>query len=366
MTKPFRVVVAPDKFKGSLPAAEVAETVAAVLRQHAPRADIVRHPVADGGEGTVALALSSGFSPAPATVTGPLGDPVTATFAARDGIAVLEMASVAGLALLPGAPDPETAWRATTYGVGELVLAAVEHGAHQVVVGVGGSSTTDGGAGAVAALGVDLARLADTAGLAPRLSGVDLILACDVDNPLIGPDGAAAVYGPQKGADSETVAKLEDRLVRWADAVAVATGRDLRDLPGAGAAGGLAFGLVALARARIVSGVELLLELTGFQKVAAAADLVVVGEGSLDHQSLRGKGPVGVARVAAAHGSTVIAVAGRNQLTEVEWRAAGLSAVYALTDLEPDPAVCMRDARRLLATISQSVASDWIGPGAPG
>ena len=154
--------------------------------------------------------------------------------------------------------------------------------------------------------------------------------------------------------------RLEARLAAWADAVAAATGHDRRNQPGAGAAGGFAFGLVALAGARIVSGVELLLELTGFPDVAAAADLVVVGEGSLDQQSLRGKGPIGVARAAAAQGATVVAVAGRNQLSEAEWSSAGLSAVYALTDLEPDPAVCMDDAERLLATLTRSVASDWL------
>jgi glycerate 2-kinase len=369
MTAPFRVVVAPDKFKGSLRADEVAEALTEVLASR-PGVEVVQHPVADGGEGTVDVALASGFRPVTVTVTGPLGHPVEATFALRDDMAVLEMAAAAGLALLPGAPDPGTAWDATTYGVGELVLAAVDHGARRVVVGVGGSATTDGGAGAVEALGIDVAALgrhpphpsARRTGLDDRLVEVDLVVACDVDNPLLGPSGAASVYGSQKGADEQCAAALESRLAGWADAVAGATGTDERDLPGAGAAGGLAFGLVALAGARLVPGAALLLELTGFDDVVASADLVVVGEGSLDGQSLRGKGPIGVARAATARGAAVVAVCGRNTLTTLETERAGLRAVYALTDVESDPAVCMRDARRLLRDVAGRIAGDWLPP----
>lgn len=349
MSRPRRVVVAPDKFKGSLSADEVASTVAAVL-ERAPGTEVVRHPVADGGEGTVDLALAAGFRPVTVTVTGPLGGPVEATFALRDRMAVLEMASAAGLALLPDGPSPATARGATTYGVGQLVLAAMDRGATRIVVGAGGSATTDGGAGAVEALAREESRLAD----------VDLVVACDVDNPLVGPSGAAAVYAPQKGAAPAAVEALEERLLDWADSVAAATGRDLRHLPGVGAAGGLAFGLVAVAGARLVPGAELLLELTGFDEVVAAADLVVVGEGSLDRQSLRGKGPLSVARSASRRGATVVAVTGRTELTADEWRGAGLSAVYALSDLESDPEVSMRDARRLLSVVASRLAADWL------
>lgn len=368
MGRPFRVVVAPDKFKGSLRAAEVAETVAEVLRAHSTAIDVRRHPVADGGEGTVDLAAASGFRPVTVTVSGPLGVPTAATFARRGNTAVLEMASAAGLALLPTGPDRDTARRATTYGVGELILAAVADGATQVIVGAGGSATTDGGMGAVEALGVDVAALgqrpqrpgARGRGLDARLAGVDLVVACDVDNPLLGPRGAAHVYGPQKGADRDCVDELETHLERWADQVAAATGTDVRDRPGVGAAGGLAFGLVALAGARIAGGVDLLMDLTGFDAVASAADLVVVGEGSLDHQSLNGKGPIGVARLAAARGASVVAVVGRNGLSEAEWRRAGLQAVYALGDREPDPQICMRDAKRLVAEVSAELGARWL------
>lgn len=369
MTRPYRVVVAPDKFKGSLRAEEVAEAIAEVLTR-CPRVEVVKHPVADGGEGTVELALTAGFDPVAVNVTGPLGRSVEATFAMRDHMAVIEMATAAGLALLPSAPDPGTAWNATTYGVGELILAAVDRGATHVVVGAGGSATTDGGAGAVEAMGTDVVALGQqphrTAAPGRRLNGrlaeVDIVVACDVDNPLVGPAGAAAVYAPQKGADSRCVAALEIRLAEWADAVAAATNKDIRHMPGAGAAGGLGFGLVAIAGARLVSGAELLLELTGFDDVAASADLVIVGEGSLDQQSLRGKGPVGLARAASKRGTTVIAVTGRNELTESERREAGLRAVYSLRDVESDPAVCMRDARRLLSIVAGKIAEDWLGP----
>lgn len=369
MTRPYRVVVAPDKFKGSLSADEVAEAITEVLAPR-PGVEVVKHPVADGGEGTVDLALAAGFEPVTVDVTGPLGRSVEATFAMRDHLAVIEMASAAGLALLPGAPDPGTAWNSTTYGVGELILAAVERGATHVVVGAGGSATTDGGAGAVEALGTNVAALgwqpheptAAHSGLDGRLAGVDIVVACDVDNPLLGRDGAAAVYAPQKGADPRCVATLERRLAAWADTVTAATGEDIRDMPGVGAAGGLSFGLVALAGARLLSGTELLLELTGFDHVAASADLVIVGEGSLDRQSLRGKGPVGVARAAAARGTPVIAVTGRCSLTERELQRAGLRAVYSLSALERDPEVCMREARRLLSQAARILADDWLPP----
>lgn len=367
MTTPYRVVVAPDKFKGSLRADEVAEAITEVLAR-CPQVEVVKHPVADGGEGTVELALAAGFEPVAVDVTGPLGRSVEATFAMRGRMAVIEMASAAGLAMLPSTPDPGTAWGATTYGVGELILAALDRGAAHIVVGAGGSATTDGGAGAVEALGVDVAELGrqphrpteSRAGLDGRLTGVDLVVACDVDNPLLGPAGAAAVYSPQKGADSRCVEALESRLASWADAVAAETGHDIRHMPGAGAAGGLGFGLVAIAGARLVSGTELLLELTGFDDVAASADLVIVGEGSLDQQSLRGKGPVGVARAASTRGMPVVAVTGRNELTELEREEAGLRAIYSLSDLDSDPEVCMRDARRLLAILAGRIADDWL------
>jgi glycerate kinase len=368
-----RVVVAPDSWKGSLTAAQAAAALGRGLRRGAPAVEVVEHPVADGGEGTVDLVLRHGFAPAAARVPGPLGAPVEARYAVRGDTAVVEMAAAAGLGLLPGPPDDDTARRASTAGVGGLLAAALDTGARRIVLGVGGSATTDGGAGAATALGarlltaggalpapggaslLDLDRL-DLRGLDPRLPDVELLVACDVDNPLTGPAGAAAVYGPQKGAGPGTVALLDRALTRWADVVAATTGRDLRELPGAGAAGGLGFGAAALLGAEVVPGIAFLLELTGFADAVRGADLVVVGEGRLDAQSLRGKGPIGVAAQARAAGAEVVAVAGRCDLADPA--AAGLAAVYELRDLEPDPAASMRRAAELLEFVGERIAAD--------
>ena len=371
-------MVAPDKFKGSLTAAQVAATVAAALRALAPEAVVVEHPVADGGEGTVDLALRTGFAPVVREVPGPLGEPVSAVYAMLGDTAVIEMASAAGLSLLPSGADDETAARGSTYGVGVLVTDALDRGARRIVLGVGGSATTDGGAGAAVALGarlrarsgepvgaggiglLDVASV-DLTGLDPRLRQTEIVIACDVDNPLTGETGAAAVYGPQKGASSITVAALAAALESWADVVAAEVGYDRRDIPGAGAAGGIGFAAMALFGARLVPGIELLLELTGFRDVVRDADLVVVGEGSLDEQSLRGKGPVGVASLARRSARpAVVAVVGRGTLTRDQVAAAGLDAVYALTDLEPREETCIREARRLLEAASAQIASDWL------
>ncbi|MGY1641867.1 glycerate kinase [Geodermatophilus sp. SYSU D00703] len=374
-----RIVLAPDKFKGSLTAPEVAAALTRGLRRSLPDAEVVEQPIADGGEGTVEMVLSAGFTARTCVVPGPLGDPVTARYALRGDTAVVEMSAAAGLALLPPpGPTEQTALAATTLGAGRLVADALGAGARRIVIGVGGSATTDGGAGALVGLGArvltaegddvppggaglaDAARL-DIAGLDPRLAGAEVVVACDVDNPLTGPAGAAAVYGPQKGATPAAVARLDAALARWADVVAAATGGDLRDRPGAGAAGGIAFGLSSVLGARLTPGVGLLMELTGFADVVRDAALVVVGEGSLDAQSLRGKGPIGLAALARAAGTPVVAVAGRSLISPDEARAAGLGAVHALTDLEPDPARCMTDAAALLETVGGRIGEELRG-----
>jgi glycerate kinase len=372
------VVLAPDKFKGSLGADEVAAALARGLRRGLPGIRLRTHPIADGGEGTVAMVLAHGFEPVERTVQGPLGGSVRATYALRGEVAVVEMAAAAGLALLPGSPDAASARAASTHGVGELIADALDRGARRVVLAVGGSATTDGGAGMAAALGarartadgrapapggtglLDVQQL-DLAGLDPRLAGATVLVACDVDNPLTGPSGAAAVYGPQKGADPAAVAELDRALAHWADVVAAATGRDLRDLPGAGAAGGLGFGAAAVLGARVVSGVEYLLELSGFRASVEGADLVVVGEGSLDEQSLRGKGPIGVAAVAVRAGVPVVAVAGRSLVGAAALREAGIDAVWTLAELEPDPARSMAGAAELLERTAVRIAAERLG-----
>lgn len=363
----MRVVVAPDKFKGSLTAEQVVAHVAAGLRRVVPDVEVVGVPVADGGEGTVDAALAAGYRAVDVEVTGPLGVPVTARYAARDDVAVVEMAAASGLALT--AADVDAARTSGTAGTGELLAHATGGGATTVVLGVGGSASTDGGAGMLRALG---ARLLDDVGapvgpggaglatlasadLAPareRLAGVELVLATDVDNPLLGPQGAAAVYGPQKGADAATVVELEAGLTRL---VRVLGAAEEASRPGAGAAGGLGFGAFLLGARRRV-GVEVVLELVGFADALAGADLVVTGEGSLDAQSLHGKTPVGVAGAARAVGVPTVAVAGRRDVADDALRAAGIVDVLALTDVEPDVQRCIAEAGPLLEDVAEQLA----------
>lgn len=369
------IVVAPDKFKGSATAADVAAALAEGLRAATPRR-VVEFPIADGGEGTVDMMIGSGFSPVSCTVPGPLQQPVPASYALRGRTAVIEAASAAGLALLGrGGPTATTARTATSRGVGALLGDALARGADRIVLGVGGSATTDGGAGLLVALGarlldghgdplypsgadLDQACTLDLDGLDRRLRDVEIIVACDVDNPLTGPHGAAFVYGPQKGADPCTVRLLDRSLSRWADTVARCVGRDLRGRPGVGAAGGMAFAMAAVLGARLTPGINLLLDLAGFPEVVDGAALVIVGEGSLDEQSLRGKGPVGVARAARARGVPVVAIGGRSLVCATELSSAGIDAVYTLAALEPDATASMLNARTLLRQIGTTIARD--------
>ncbi|WP_210649213.1 glycerate kinase [Nocardioides sp. SYSU D00065] len=365
MTTP-RVLVAPDKFKGSLPAHEVARALATGLRRVRPEAVVDVLPVADGGDGTLDAAVASGFERVPVVASGPTGEPVATAYARRGTTAVVEMADACGLARLPGGvPAPTTA---TSRGLGEVVAAALDAGCRDLVIGIGGSASTDGGVGMLAALGaaVDPHDLSsdvhlDLSGLHPALAQSRIVVACDVDNPLTGPEGAAAVYAPQKGATPEQVALLDARLVRWADAVAAATGTDRRDQPGAGAAGGVGFGLVAVLGAELRPGIDLMLDLLGFADRVPGADLVITGEGSLDEQSLRGKAPVGVATAAARVGVPVVAVCGRSLLTADQVAAAGFAGAHALTDLEPDVDVCLREPDRLLTDLGALVARRYLG-----
>ena len=377
----MKIVVAPDKFKGSLPATKVAAAIAAGLHAGRPGAEVVTIPVADGGEGTVDAAVAAGYERVPVTAAGPAGDPVRASYARRGEVAVVELAGVCGLARLPGGrPAPLTA---SSFGAGEVLRAALESGVRRIVFGVGGSASTDGGAGLLQALG---ARVLDTSGEPVRPGGAglrevaaldltglhralypaDIILAADVDNPLTGPDGAAEVYGPQKGASPAEVAALDAGLRRWAAVVAAAVGRDWSRTPGAGAAGGVGFAALAVLGATRRPGIELVLDLAGFETALDGADLVITGEGSLDAQSLAGKTPVGVARAAARRGIAVVAVAGRSTLREAELAAAGIAAVYPLTDLEPDLERCRAEADRLLRRTGQMIARDRLAEVATG
>lgn len=319
------VVVAPDKLKGSCSAAEAAAAIVAGLREvWGDRAEYRAIPMADGGEGTVEAFLDGGACARRVTVHGPLGDPVEATYALLDGIAVAEMAAASGLGLIGARRKPLVA---TTYGTGEVMRDALDAGARRIVLGIGGSATTDGGAGALAALGARfydaegealeprpealerLARL-DLDALDPRLSAVEIDVACDVDNPLLGARGAAAVYGPQKGAGPEAVARLDGILRRLADVAVAATGRDLRDLAGAGAAGGLGWGLATCLGARLSRGFALVAELRGLRAALDGAVLCVTAEGRIDTQTLAGKVVAGVATLCAELAVPVVALAG--------------------------------------------------------
>ncbi|MEU1072065.1 glycerate kinase [Streptomyces sp. NPDC005878] len=373
-----RVLVAADKFKGSLTAVQVAERVTAGLRRVVPDLAVETLPVADGGDGTVAAAVAAGFTRREARVTGPLGTPVTAAYAVRDGVAVVEMAEASGLQHLPeGVFAPLTA---TTYGSGELLLAALDAGARTIVFGVGGSATTDGGAGMLAALGArfldaagepvapgggPLATLAtaDLSGLDPRFASVDLVLASDVDNPLTGPKGAPAVYGPQKGATPEDVAALDAALGHFAEVLEASLGGRAAEAalaPGAGAAGGIGYGALVALGATFRPGIEVMLDVLGFAPALDRATLVITGEGSLDEQTLHGKAPAGVAAAARAAGVEVVAVCGRLALPPEALGRAGIRRAYALTDLEPDPARCMAEAGPLLERSAERLARDFL------
>ncbi|AZM79956.1 glycerate kinase [Streptomyces sp. KPB2] len=375
-----RVLVAADKFKGSLTAVEVAERVTAGLRRVVPDVRVEALPVADGGDGTVAAAVAAGFERREVRVAGPLGDEVTAAYALREGTAVVEMAEASGLQRLPeGVLAPLTS---STHGSGEVLRAALDAGARTIVFGVGGSATTDGGAGMLAALGArfldadgepvapgggGLAALAsaDLTGLDPRLADVELVLASDVDNPLTGPKGAPAVYGPQKGASPDDVTALDAALAHFAKVLEQTEGVGARVAeyaasPGAGAAGGIGFGAMLLG-ARFRPGIEVMLDVLGFAPALERADLVITGEGSLDEQTLHGKAPAGVAAAARAAGKEVVAVCGRLALPAETLGRAGIRRAYPLTDVEPDVAKCIADAGPILERVAESIARDFIG-----
>ncbi|MGV2985436.1 allantoinase AllB [Microbacterium sp. AGC85] len=383
----MRLVIAPDKFKGSLTAPEVAERVASGARRVDPTIEVVTVPVADGGEGTLDAVLAAGFSSRTALVTGPTGVRIEAEFAVRGEEAVVEMARASGLDLLPeGRKDP---LGATSLGTGQLIRAALDAGCRRIVLGVGGSACTDGGAGLLQALG---ARFLDEAGgelppgggalvhlasvdlsaLDARLTHTEIVLASDVDNPLTGPTGAAEVFGPQKGANAEDVATLEAGLTRLVDVLDAVGGLpvpavDAASREGAGAAGGVGFAAIALGATRR-PGVDVVLEETGLAEHLKGADAVITGEGSLDEQSLMGKTPVGVARAATAAGVPVYAVCGRTTLSAEAIADAGFAGAKALSELEPDAQRSMAEAGSLLEELAERLVRDIVdaaGPNSP-
>jgi glycerate kinase len=365
-----RVLLAPDKFKGTLTAAQVAAGLADGIRARRPEAQLSTVAVADGGDGLLDACASAGFTPVPVEAASATGLRLPTTYVRRGDVAVVELAAVAGLAQLGTELAPMTA---TSRGVGDVIAAALDAGCTTIVLGIGGSASTDGGAGLVQALGAHVldadgaeigdgggalasAAMLDLSGLHPALASTRIEVACDVDNPLTGPHGAAAVYGPQKGADDAQVRELDTALTRWADVVAQATGADHRDDPGAGAAGGVGFGAVAVLGAELKPGVQLVLELVDFPAALSGADLVVTGEGSLDEQTLNGKAPVGVAAAAREAGVPVVAVAGQCTLDPVALKTAGFDAAYTLLDEASSREEAFTDPVPLLRRIGERIA----------
>jgi glycerate kinase len=312
----MRVLIAPDSFKGSLTSVEVAIALASGWQEARPDDEMLLAPLADGGEGTlVAIAAAGGWERVAASVTDPIGRPVTARWLrSSDGLrAVVELAEASGLSRLAATErDPVGA---STRGTGEVLRDVLDAGVRSITLGIGGSATTDGGAGILAALGATIAPDGiDLAGLDPRLADVDLRIACDVTNPLLGPAGAAATYGPQKGATPELVQALDGALERYANALEAASGRRERETPGAGAAGGTGFGLLCLKdrfrSLELVPGIDVVMEAADFAGKLAQADLVITGEGRIDRQTAFGKTALGVAQKASAANVACIAVGG--------------------------------------------------------
>ncbi|WP_457963939.1 glycerate kinase [Arthrobacter sp. D1-29] len=378
----MRIVIAPDKFKGSASAPDVCRHLEKGLQRAAGgKLEVLRIPVADGGEGTLDAAVGSGFTRRSATVSGPTGQPVEADFAVRGHEAVIEMAAASGLALLPagalvgGRPGATAATTASSLGTGQLIRAALDAGCRRIVLGVGGSANTDGGAGLLQGFGARLldatnnelppggAALAnlhsiDFTHFEPRLVDARFVLASDVDNPLLGAQGAAAVFGPQKGATPQDVELLDAALARFVEVLAREIGiRAIKaaEAPGAGAAGGVGFAAIAALAASRRPGIDVVLEFTQLARRLEGADLVITGEGSLDEQSLLGKTPLGVARAAAAAGVPVIAVCGRTTLDAGQLVEAGFQDVYALTGLESNVDRCIAEAGRLLEQLGTQI-----------
>lgn len=371
----MKIVIAPDSFKESLSAMAVANAIEAGFREIFPHADYLKIPVADGGEGTVqAMIEATAGRRVELAVSGPLGEAVQAFYGLTggDAVAVIEMAAASGLELLP--PPLRNPLKTTSYGTGELIRGALDAGARRFVLGVGGSATNDGGAGMLQALGVrlldaqgaelgpggaELARLAgiDIARLDPRIQDCVFDIACDVSNPLVGPQGASAVFGPQKGATAEMVAQLDANLRHYAAVIA----RDLRcevaDVPGAGAGGGIAAAMMVFLNGRLRPGSEIVTDTIGLDQAVCDADLVITGEGRIDSQTINGKTPVGVARVAARHGKPVIAIGGCLSSNSAVVHEHGITAAFGAVSRPCSIDEALREAAFNLRTAARNIAA---------
>jgi glycerate kinase len=362
----MHIVVAPDSYKGSVSAVEVALAMERGILTVFPSAKVRKIPIADGGEGTVeALVTATGGQYRSNEVAGPLGERIFAAWGVLgDGkTAVIEMATASGLPLVPA--DRRDPRKASSYGTGELIRAALDAGLRRIIIGIGGSATNDAGAGMARALGVrflaaDGSQLADggaalaalvgidLSGLDSRLQKTEIIVACDVDNPLCGPRGASAVFGPQKGATPEIVAQLDAALGRFAEYAQQVTGRDVAGLPGAGAAGGLGAGLMFFTRAQLKPGIEIVLDTVNFSTVVKDADYVITGEGRTDFQTAFGKAPVGVAKVAKMSGVPVFCLSGGLGKGADDVLAQGIDAVMSICERPMSLEECMAAGSTLI------------------
>lgn len=373
----MKIVIAPDSFKDSLEAAGVARAIAAGIKQAWPEAECIECPMADGGEGTMqAILAASQGELRHLTVRGPLGEAVEAGWGwlAQSRTAIIEMAQASGLQLVP--TGQRDACRSSTWGTGELIAAALAAGAQRIVLAIGGSATNDAGSGMLRALGLRLldadgqpleegglalAKLAriDASDLDPRLAEVQVEVAADVDNPLCGPHGASAIFGPQKGATPEQVQALDQALGHFADHCRDLLGEDVRAFPGCGAAGGMGFAAKAFMAARFRPGVEVVAELAWLEALVEGADLVITGEGRFDAQTLRGKTPLGVARVAKRHQVPVVVIAGTLGEGYEQLYAHGIDAAFALTSGPMDLEQACTEAERLLRARAGDIVRLW-------
>ena len=370
----MKIVVAPDSFKGSVSALEAASAIEQGLRRVFPDAIIEKIPMADGGEGTVqSLVDATGGQIHTHGVVAPLENEVDAKFGIlSDGdTAVIEMASASGLTLVP--PDKRNPLRTTTYGTGQLIHAALESGCRRLIIGIGGSATNDGGAGMAEALGVrlldmngkqishgggNLGQLAsiDVTGLHPAIAETETVVACDVNNPLTGPDGASHVYGPQKGATPEMIEILDGHLAHFDSVLTRTLGQSFNDIPGAGAAGGLGAGLMAFLNAELKLGIDIMIDAVNLEERVKGASIVFTGEGQLDFQTAFGKTPVGVAKVAKAYDIPVIAIAGGIAEGAEAVYDAGIDAMLGIVQEPMSLENAVGDASRLIADTAEQAA----------
>lgn len=373
----MKIVIAPDSFKESLSALNVARAIEEGFRQIYPHAEYVTVPMADGGEGTVESMVEASQGRYQFTdVMGPLGERVNARWGlmGEGRTAVIEMAAASGLHYV--APELRNPLKTTSYGTGELIVAALESGVERIILGIGGSATNDGGAGMMQALGAGLfdaagnplahcggaleklARI-ELATLHPRLAEVTVTVACDVNNPLCGTNGASAVFGPQKGATPEMVKHLDALLNSWGERMAKTTGRDVREVAGAGAAGGMGAALLGLLNAKLQPGVEIVVEALALEEHVKEATLVITGEGRLDSQSICGKTPIGVANVAKKHNKPVIALAGGLKDDHQVVYEHGLDAAFAVVPGIVTLPQALEQAHDNLKLTARNVAAVW-------